>query len=385
MTLRFFVSGFVSFFFFYVSCSFALDVNNNFTLINKQHITRSPVCSMPEIKAKLRFLRLLGDIKNNDHLKVELIERYGEKAWVVLAEKHPFLLQGTALVDVTTVDWLIHELMYINHKHAKKIVIPFLLPTSDAFKMAMTRLLGNSIKGQLGSKIVFITKEMKDQYRLWLEQSVGKSRFMHIYLREIKEMNLGLSDEVYKEWGREIYNAMMHSEHLVTVGESEKSDDILTVEIIGHAKAGVLALFNNEYENLLLPALVQRLLEHNLLGIKTRIKLLACQSGCGSDKSTLQLTKNEIEIGFQNGLLHSYLKIGLKDSLLAALRKEVSRQYPIHSAPIQGYFGAIQSLPKSNVLHMDGTRKHSYATRLTGKDGENVILNLHQMAIELNP
>ena len=346
---------------------------------------RGPICSSEQMLEVLKYLKVFN-VKNNHDLATSVIDIYGDGVWNEMVNLHPYLNVKDGGLDLKSAEWLMDSLLKIDSKYVKEIVVIFKKPTSGDFLGVFTKLLSSAIKGKLSNKLVFMSKENRDEFRLWLSTDFSKEEIAELYADDLVNLLPEIPYEILTSWGERFYHEVMTSDRYIAIDVHRSPEIISTIEIWGHGKAGLHGIVSaNKEEKIMAPQIIKLLKDKGMIDNRTRVKLTACQGGCGISVKNLPFTLDKIKEMFQSGFLKQYLMQESKNSLIYAIRKEVSQQIPEHTAAVQGYLGENNSVLFDDTFHMNGKMKLSHAVSVYDSEGTEIHLNRFQMIYSLNP
>lgn len=358
---------------------------NNHGYLASNLSLRSPTCSSQQMLDILKYLKILN-VKNNQDLAISVANLYGDSVWQEMVKMHPYLSIKEGILDVETAEWLMDSLLKIDPLHFKEIIVMFENLSSGDFLAAFSSLLSSSIKGKISNRIIFMTKERRDEFRAWFRNEFTKEELAELYADDLVQLLPTIPYETLISWGERFYHGVLSSDRYVAFNVNRAPGVTSTIDLWGHGKVGVHGIVNDERnEKIMVPQIIQRLKEKGLIDNHTGVRLTACHGACGVSVQNLPFTSREIKKMFQLGTLREYLMKDSGNSLIHAVRKELSRQVPGHAAAVEGYLGENNTVLFEDTFHMDGTTKLSHAISVYDSNGKEILLNRFQMIVTLNP
>lgn len=353
---------------------------------NMNGSVRSPVCDPAALREELMFLHLSPDIKNNGDFKKNVLAVYGESIWTLAKTAHPYLKEKKKALDVDTVFWLFNIISVQHHRYLKEMYYPFtrwptgLNKEEETFKLIISDLISSSIKGSLGSKLLFHNKAVYAGFIHYAKHPIrGKKKTEELFQDIMSRYYPNINTITSVKWAKIFYESLFEpmKVNYSTMFRPKNKSYAPTVEIMGHGHPKHLAVFSPDLEKIIFSELVHSLVEKKILTPNAKIKLTSCNSACAV-VPRLPYETDEIIKKFMNKTLQDEIWGGIASSLYH-LREEIDKQYPQHRGDVVGYMGFV-TFGMVDALHLDGKSRLSYGAAVENKHGEKIDFNRDEMS-----
>lgn len=348
--------------------------------------SRGKTCDPKATKEALKYLHILGDnITNNASLQTAIIETYGGGVWEEMVSENEYLKVKKGKLDKATINWIIESILEIDHQHLKSIIIPFSTPNKLVFEGALKEVMGMAVNGFLSSKIVFMTTEMKEKFIVYL-LNTDVYLFSTEYADSIATLLPNVPFNVRRSWGKKIYYDLLKSSTRTSVAQGDVALQLSNIDIWGHGVRSENVIHNGDLVNPELYSaseLIAILIKKKIIHNKTKIKITTCDAATGCENKPLPFSELELKNMYLTGELHKYFLKQSDGSFLHAVRDELDTQSPHHEADVMGYFGSVMSIPQSDTLQMDGTKKLTYAVQIKDNNENLFLLNRSSMKVTI--